>query len=380
MDLLINLDVNRFLQGKTKNLLASALLLGACAAHQPSHTTPPLLQHAGPAVQIADVDMLALSPAMEAFLDRYILPYSNPGTRLHLLTLAVTSGGVLGFDYDESKTLTASEAFASRSGNCIGFANMMVALARRAGLKAHYQEVLLQPEWANLEDTVLVIKHINVVLKGGRYSYIVDVSGVETKATDGRRIILDHDASALYYNNIGVEALLENELPTAYAYLVKAIDAAPDVTDPWINLGVTFGRNEQLEEAALAQLAALQIDSNAYSAMSNLYEVYLAQEDLEAAEQLQAKVDRHRQKNPYYLMKLGEEAREQARFVESTRLLQRALKKKEDDHQLHFALAKTQYLAGETEAAQSSLQRAWELAPQDMQELYSRPLQELIAK
>jgi thioredoxin-like negative regulator of GroEL len=114
--------------------------------------------------------------------------------------------------------------------------------------------------------------------------------------------------------------------------------------------------------------------------MSNLYEVYMTQEKFAAAAELEGKVERYRQKNPYYLLQLSEEALLEARFEESMELLERAIKKKGNDHQLYFAMAKTQYLSGETEAAQDSLLRARELAPESMLTHYHRPLDELIAE
>jgi len=378
MKLLLDAGVFRFLPGRTSFLLVGVLMLSACATRQPVDTTPPPLLHSGPEIQVAEVDVLAVTPEMEAFLERYILPYKDPEIRLNMLTLAVTSSGVLGFDYDEARTLTAAKAFETRSGNCIGFANMMVALAREVGLEADFQEVFRRPEWTSREDTLLLIKHINVVVSSPRYSYVVDVSGVKFKPTERRRIISDPYAKALYYNNIGAEALLGGELPTAWSYLVKAIDTEPVLPDPWINLGVVYGRNEQISEAELVYQTALQIDHSEYSAMNNLYEVYLVQENLEAAEELRVKVEKYREKNPYYLMKLSEESLELGQYEESINLLQRAIKKKDNDHILYFAMAKTQYLSGQTVAAQDSLVRARELAPQRMLAYYSRPLKELV--
>jgi len=372
-----NISIFLFLPARVM-LLAGMLMLTACVTQISRHTTPPPLLYSGPDVQVTDVDVLAVTPAMHAFLERYILSYTNPETRLRLLVLAVTSTGVLGFDYDEARTLTAAAAFETRSGNCIGFANMMIALAREAGLEAGYQEVSRRSEWSSRDDTVLLIKHINVVVSSPQYSYVVDISGIRFKPGVRRRLLADAEGRALYFNNIGAEALLKNKLATAWAYLVKSIDTAPSLADPWVNLGVVFGRNEQLDEAVLAYQTALQIDNSEYAAMSNLYEVYLAQEDLQAANNLQRRVEKYRLQNPYYLMKLSEEALEQARFEESVSLLRRAIRKKDNDHQLHFALAKTQYLSGQTVAARSSLQRARELAPQDMLAHYSRPLKELV--
>jgi len=361
-------------------MLAVILTLAACALQQPNYPEPPPLLISESDVDVEEVDLLAVTPAMRKFLEEYIWSYSDIDTRLYLLTLAVTSSGVLGFDYDESRTLTAADAFETRSGNCIGFSNLMVALARESGLRASYQEVYRQPEWTAQEDTILLVKHINVLISSPRRTYIVDVSGYRTNPETRRAVITDLEAKTLYLNNLGAEALLENDLARAYAYLAKAIDLAPQNTDSWVNLGVVYGRNDQLDDAEMAFQTVLKTDPGELSAMSNLYEVYMAQENFEAAERVHAKVDRYRRKNPYYLMKLSEEERELGRYSESIALLERAIKKKGNDHMLYYELAKTQYLSGETVVAQNSLLRARELAPQHLVVHYNQPLEVLVAE
>jgi len=362
-------------------LLVAALTLAACTTLPLRNVTPPPLRYTGPEVQVDDVDVLALSPPMREFLERYVLKYPSTQTRLELLTLAITSSGVLNFKYDDSLTLTAAEAFEARAGNCIGFANMMVALARAAGLDAHYQEVFIRPEWSDYEDdTVLLFNHVNVVVNTQRLSWVVDVSGVTIRPTERRRIIDDSYAKSLYLNNIAVESLLVNDLPTAYAYMRKAIETDATATDPWVNLGVLYGRNEQLDDAAFAFNRALAIDPAEHSAMSNLYEVYIEQGKLDLAQDIETRVERYRRNNPYYLLKLSDLALANKQYRESIELLKSAIEKKDDDYKLHFALAKTQYLSGELAAAQKSLLRARELAPADVVAHYDRPLEELVVE
>ena len=317
---------------------------------------------------------------MVAFLERYILKYPNSNTKLHLLSNSLGSNGVLGFEYDDSSTLTSAEAFASRSGNCIGFSNMMIALAREAGLEASYQEIIRRPVWSSRDETVLLLKHVNVVISGRNFDYVMDISDIRINQLTQRRLVEDEYAKALYLNNLGADALFRNDLPTAYAYMKAAIDTDPEMTDSWVNLGVVLGRNEQLNDAAKVLRQVLQIDPNQYSAMNNLYEIYVEQGDMLAAESLQTRVDRYRRANPYYLLSLSDEAVAEKQFEESLSLLRRAIKKRDDDHLLHYALAKTQYLSGETEAAQFSMIRARELAPENMLAHYARPLDELIAE
>ena len=380
MKLLSDIAIQSFLSGRLILLLAGTLMLGACASVTTEKITPPPLLNSGPAIQVDDKDVLAVSPAMEAFLERYILKYDNPKTRLDLLVRSVMRSGAMGFEYDESRTMTASEAFETRSGNCVAYSNMIIALARRAGLNARYQEIFIRPHWSDhTEDTVLLVKHVNVVIEYGRFRWAVDVSGVKIHPTDRRRLIEDSYAKALYLNNIAVGSLLENDLPTAYAYMRKAIETDSGVIDSWVNLGVIYGRNDQLDDAATAFQQALRIDPGDHSALSNLYEVYTEQENFEAAAELEPRVERYRRNNPYYLLRLSNEALDLEQYDESISLLRSAIRKKKDDHKLHFALAKTQYLSGEVAAAEDSLLRARELAPEDMVVYYERPLGELVA-
>ena len=155
-------------------LAGIAVMLLGCATSQ-HFVEPPVLQHHGPVVEVDDVDVLAVSPEMEAFLERYVLTYKDSDMRLNLLVKAITESGVLGFQYQDDRTLTAVEAFESRSGNCIGFANLLIAMARQAGLEAGYQEVSLKPEWSADGDTLLVAKHINVVVKSTNRTFVVFV-------------------------------------------------------------------------------------------------------------------------------------------------------------------------------------------------------------
>ena len=356
--------------------VAAALMLG-CASPQVSRP-PPALQHHGPVVEVDDVDVLAVSPGMEAFLARYVLPYNDPDMRLNLLIMAVTDPGVLGFHYQDDRTLTAAEAFDSRSGNCIGFANLLIAMARRAGLEAGYQEVSLEPEWSSQGDTLLVAKHINVVVRSRNRAFMVDTSGQKFKPDDRRRFMNDREARALYYSNLGAEALLDNELHRAYAYLTRAIETAPRMPDPWNNLGVVYARNLQMREAEQMFLTAHAIDGKEYSALANLYELYMAGGDLASASRLEKKVENYRARNPYYLLKMSEDALAETRYEESFDLLERAIEMKDDEHLFHFALARTQYLTGKTVAAEISLDRARALAPENRLADYTRPLHELV--
>jgi Flp pilus assembly protein TadD len=359
--------------------LITALFLTACATPIISQVTPPPLLHTDTARAIPHLDLLEVTPEMEDFLEQYVLPYRDSKTRFNMLTLAVVSSGVLDFNYNETRTLTAAEAFNTRSGNCLGFANLMIALARRVGLTAEYQEVRYLSEWSSRAETLLVVKHINAVISGPGFSYVVDVSGLKLEDEPTRRVS-DSYAKALFYNNIGAEALLGDELPTAWSYLSAATRFRSGATDPWVNLGVVYNRNGQVKDAETAYKAALAINPRDFSAMNNLYELYLSEDNLPAAGQLARKVDQYRRKNPYYLMKLGEIAAVEGDFETSVELIKAALEKKDDDAVLYFAMAKTHFLRGDIVAAQDNMGQARAFAQEHELAHYNRPLDELVVE
>ena len=348
-----------YLQGA---VLVMVLLLGACANTTTRTSRLPHL-HDQPSVHVADLDVHAVSPEMEAFLDRYVGTANRLESRVWNLVWATTDRSVLPFKYSPNLTLTSVETFSSKAGNCLAFSNMQVAMARSQGLQAWYQEVEIPPSWSSTNNTVLVNMHINVLVRGGNDEWVVDISGDNVNSPRKIRRISDRDALAQHYNNLGAEALIDEDLAKAYAYYAKAIETVPNLPYLWSNLGVVYSRNGQNEDARQAYLKALNIDPGHAVAASNLFLIYEKEGDLDAARKLQARVDRHRRKNPYYLYQLSSQAAEQGHYEESTAMLQKAIKLNETEYRFHYELARLQALGGDLKAAQLSLDRATELAP-----------------
>ena len=71
MKLFNNIAKRNYQSGRIVLLLAGMLLLSACASIHHEKLIPPPLQTDSPAVQVDDVDVLAVSPAMEEFLELF---------------------------------------------------------------------------------------------------------------------------------------------------------------------------------------------------------------------------------------------------------------------------------------------------------------------
>ena len=337
--------------------IACTFALTACTAPALRAPLPPL-EHSGAPHGVSPVDTLALSPAMGRFLDQYVRPYPDPDTRVQLLAMAVSSDAMLGFRYDDRATYTASEAYEARSGNCVSYANLVVALARASGLRAHFQEVALESEWEERGDTLVLPRHINVVIETRRSAWVLDASGLKFGPEARRKKLDAAEALAVYYNNLGAEALLTGNLGQAYAYLRLAIETDPTHGDAWTNLGVTYSRHGQYDAARFAYETALTVDRNAASALSNLHSLLLATGDEDAARSVARRVERHRRKNPYHLLAMAQAEIDQQRYRAAIALLERAVERKDDEPRFHFAMARALDGAGDERAAQDSLAQA----------------------
>jgi Flp pilus assembly protein TadD len=341
-----------------------AALLAACATH---HGLPqriaPLDGLPAPSVEVPD--FRRLSPAMAAFLQRHVDMDSGREKRAWSLVWATTDRNVLDFDYDPGLTLPPAETFARRSGNCLSFSLMLIAMARHLGLDAWYQEVEVPPQWNSANNTLLISMHINVVVQGVRGAWVVDVSGEAGARTRHLRRLGDEEAVAQYLNNLGAEALTSGDLAVAHAYFARAIETAPKLSYLWSNLGVVYNRNGQTDEAEAANRTALTLDSGNSVAANNLFLIYEQAGDLESARTLQAQVEKHRRKNPYYLYHLSTAALEQGRVDESRLLLEQAIQINAREYRFHYGLARVLMRGGDRAAARASLDRALQLAPGD---------------
>src|SRR5207249_3493374 len=74
-------------------------------------------------------------------------PLMNKGLHKGLLD-ALYAKNQLRLEYDAATTRNASQAFASRSGNCLSLVIMTAALAKELGLSVEYHSAFVEPAWS----------------------------------------------------------------------------------------------------------------------------------------------------------------------------------------------------------------------------------------
>src|SRR5690606_37483024 len=109
--------------------------------------------------------------------------------------------------------LTASQTFAERRANCLSLVNLYIGMARHLGLNAQYQTIQIRPVWNRKGELLVLSEHINALGRlGPTNQYIVDFTPGVRLQQQTAKVITDQQATALYFNNLAVEHLIEGEL------------------------------------------------------------------------------------------------------------------------------------------------------------------------
>ena len=314
--------------------------------------------------EIPDEDVLELTDDMIEFLDQQIREARMPVVRFRRLFNGLKENGYFNSFYAADTTRTAAETFHHKSGNCLSYTNMFIALAREAGLDARFQIVIVPPNWDADSGYLIRYTHINVIMKGfvfdKRYGedFNVDFNDVLPDPDYQRYEISDAEATSLFYANRSVSLMRAGEVRSAFVHLKKAIELSPRDANLWINLGALYAKQEQFDIAIGAYELALHFDPNNRGAISGLARSHDLLGNVEESELYASKSRRYREKNPFYHYAIAQAEFENARYDSALLSINTALDLKYRSGRFHFFKGLTEQRLGEADAAELSFRRA----------------------
>ena len=351
--------------------------------------------------EIKKTNILKISDEIKDAIDRHlegVRGYQRRAEKLHDLFF---SPHYFDITYGSQKTKTAQEVFDTRTGNCVGLASLFIAAARHAGLNAYFQSVDVPREWEPQEAGFYIVPgHLNVGIYDKRFTpkasrrsswvmnntfgtstdnstgstsvvfssrvkahprYIVEFISLY-RGIDNRdlkfKVISDDEALAEYFNNIGVEAIINDDMEYASKLFLHSLDIQPDISFTWSNLGFSLKKLEQYEQAEQAYKKALKIDKKNISTIKNLYVLYKDTNQIDKANAIKRKVDAYNRINPHFQAKRARLATENNDLPLALSHWQQAVKLKPKDDEFHFELAKIYFELGDHKKTQKHLKRA----------------------
>jgi len=302
------------------------------------------------------------SPEMAAWAAQRLDGHGGlgPAGKLAVLQEALFRDGAAEFSYQDGVTLTASEAFELRRGDCMSFTALFVALSRSVGIPTFLVSVRRTPDIERTEGLVVVNRHVVAGYRSANEVVLFDFS-VSSSAPYVQHVVVDDvTASAMYHTNLGGAAIREGALEEAARHLGIATRLEPTWAAGWVNLGVARFRSGDADGAMEAYRAALDVDPGNSSALTNLSFAYreLGMEP-EARAALAAAV--RKTDNPFTLIAMADVEMERGRLDRAARHLRRARWRYGDEPAVHDALARLARREGRDDRAAKHSARAAEL-------------------
>ena len=288
----------------------------------------------------AEVDPLYISNEVKQLIDSYIHPRDGDEARIDKLQDILYGEDFLHIQYSSEQTHTAMEAYYAREGNCLGVMNLYIAMARYLGLDADFQTVDVQPSWDLRGDLLVLSQHINASGKiSSRRTYVVDFTPEISLQQLTSSVVSDGIARSLYFNNLGVEELIEGNLEDALVYFKNALFLNEDSSIAWNNIGSNYNRLGKEEFAEYAYRMAFSIDSNNATAINNLAKHYRRSGALGLAQEYERAIERFNNRNPYFHFAQGSVEFDAGNFDEARKSFRKAVRLKEEEPDFYYALS-----------------------------------------
>jgi tetratricopeptide (TPR) repeat protein len=312
---------------------------------------------------ISRASAFEVDDTMRAFVAAETGRTNHQRSKLFTLLEAMKDIDLFALDYEVTTTYTPPVTFRERQGNCLSATMLFVALAREAGLEVAYQLVNVPPTWSDEPDIIVVSNHVNArVAPRNDREYVVDFNEIGYNDSMPSREIDDDYVLALFYNNLGAEALIRKDYALSFRYFRAGIEADSMISAIWSNLGVLYARQGFDQHAEAAYLQALASRSRNRTALTNLVNLYEARGDHATAQLYREQVRRYQERNPYYHFALAERAYSEQRLDDALAAVSRAIRLKGDEQRFHQLRGQTYLALGRESEAEKSFARAAEYA------------------
>lgn len=297
-----------------------------------------------------ELDAMALDQDIIDYMEANVVDRSTDFRIVDRLQELLFDARYLNIQYDDQRTRTAVQTFQDRQGNCLSVVSLYIAMARHFGVDAQFQTVKVRPSWDRRGEHLVLSQHINAIGRLGQDTqYVVDFTPEITLQQLTANTVSDQQARALFFNNLGVESLIANELDAAIVYFRNALWLEPELSIVWNNIGSTYSRSGAKDLAAYSYSKAFSLDRSNATAVNNLVKFHTARGNLETAEVYAKAIERFNNRNPYFHYNLGNLAYVDGDYAMARMHFERAIRRKDSEPDFFLALSKTYEMLGDVE-------------------------------
>jgi Flp pilus assembly protein TadD len=354
-------------------VLLSVMLLCACQSNTSAslHQGLPLYDHAFSGYTDYPLetqeDIFALSDEAKKFAREAVKGVFDSDEQIRALARAIFARSEFNLLYRADANTVASDTFANRAANCLSLSIMTYALAKELGFAVRFQDVSVPEYWTRREGQRLLNGHVNLQIIPGsnngkvvfsRYGFEVDFDRQQSRPHSNKRALSLGQITAMFYNNKGADALLNNNYDLAYSYFRKALHYDAQAAQILANLGYLYRRTDHHEYAEQAYKLAIQADESNLTAWQNLAFLYHLQKRDKEAATINEKLANKRNSNPYYFLSLGDAAYANHNWQTALDQYRKALELDKSIHEVFFGLGRVYFELGNISRSRYFLQQA----------------------
>lgn len=248
----------------------------------------------------------------------------------------------------DGANLTAAEALANKTGNCVTLAVLVAALAKEAGVDVAYRTSYSEPTLGFRDDIALSANHVQSYLLQPKQHPSDKLSDRDALVVDYYKDPLDRMGEmfdserffAVVYNNLAADALLAKDPSRAFWLSKKALQYDANYS-PSINLiAVIYRQQGDLASAEQWFEYGLQQPKNSVLIVGNYLNLAEQKQDFLLQKRLRALIDSAEDDNPYAWYYLAEQFRQQGEFHQAVKFYQKLVDVAPYLHHVNVELAK----------------------------------------
>lgn len=317
-------------------------------------------------------EIFYLQDEAKQFVHQAVNVADEPTEQIKSLVYALFDRKSFNLLYDSNANTVANETFFRKEANCLSLTIMTYALAEEAGFNAQFQNVEIPEYWTRNQGFSFLNGHINLRLipKSQDYMYATSVKGLlvdfdplSSRKHLKKRIVNKATVIAMYYNNKGADALVDERFDEAYAYFRAALNIKDSFEPSAVNLGLLYRLKGYFIQAEASYNYALNLNPDNLTAWENLAYLYQTTDRVELANKILHDVEHKRAVNPYYHVNLGEQALESGHYEMALRHFKNALALDKRRHEVYFGLARVYFELDDLGMTQYYLERAKDVSP-----------------
>jgi len=313
-------------------------------------------------------EVFELDDEMRAMVQAKLMNNLRASKKAQILLEHIFNEENIALKYEGNANVTAKEAYHSKAANCMSLTIMAYALATEAGMNVSFQKVEVPEYWSRNGQYSLLTGHVNLIVEEskkdnqhivwGKNATRIDFDPFVARKHFPSHVIKKHTLLAMFYNNKGADALVNNDLITAYQYVKASTQADPLFAPAWGNLGIIYKLSDRYDMAENAYHHAVSLKRDNLTSLGNLALLLKKQGRYDEAKPINAYIHKLRIRNPYYHSLLASEAFFNKKYQQALQHYKKAISLDDDQHEFYFGLAKVYYKQENVRLAKKAMTKA----------------------